>query len=81
MTDAHSIYPHLTVGRPVFSADNAKLGTVREIRGRSFQVEALLRPDYWLTTDTIRSAIEDRVTLIFSADRLSDFTQDRPTLA
>ena len=80
MTEGRHSYQALTVGCPVYTADDTKLGVVKEVRGRSFQVDALLRLDYWLTTDTIRSATPERITVIFGQDHLRDYTQDAPTL-
>ena len=41
------------VGTEVMTLDGDTLGTVKEVSGSCFKVDAPLRPDYWLGIDTI----------------------------
>ncbi len=51
----------VTVGVPVYSADDQKLGKVKEIRGSAFQVETgLLQKNYWLPGDTVAEAVPEQ---------------------
>jgi hypothetical protein len=73
-----SAYPTPAVGCPVVTAEGDKLGTVKEVQGTAFKVNAHLQPDYWLSCSSIRSVSTDRVELAFPKDRLGDYKQDPP---
>jgi hypothetical protein len=50
----------VTVGVPVYSADDQKLGKVKEIREAAFQVETgLFQKDYWLPGETVAEAVPE----------------------
>ena len=50
----------VTVGVPVYSADDQKLGKVKEIRGAAFQVETgFFQKDYWLGAEAVAEAVPD----------------------
>jgi hypothetical protein len=63
----------LPTDAPVFTADGDKLGTVREVRGDAFKVDAPMQPDYWLPFSSIATAGADGVRLGFAKDHLGDF--------
>jgi len=42
-------------GSPVYSQDGDQLGTVKEVRGQYFKVDAPMQRDYWLRTDAVQS--------------------------
>lgn len=44
------------VGQTVYSADGGELGTVKEIKGRFFKVDAPMQPDYWLSTNAVQQS-------------------------
>jgi hypothetical protein len=69
----------LTLGAAVFTTDNDKLGTVKEIRSDAFKVDASMQPDYWLSLAAVASAGVDRVLLTFSKDRLGEMKLDGDT--
>ncbi len=71
-------YPPPAVGCPVYTADGDKLGTVKELAGSAFKVNAHLQPDYWLSTSCVRAATANREELAFPKDRLGDYKQDHP---
>jgi hypothetical protein len=73
-----SAYPTPAVGCPVYTADGDKLGTVKELAGSAFKVNAHLQPDYWLSFSCVRAATPERVELAFPKDRLGDYKQDNP---
>jgi hypothetical protein len=54
---------------------------VREVRGRSFKVNAAMDPDYWLPIHCVSSVTGNRVFLSFPKDRLGDYKTDEPLAA
>lgn len=51
----------VTAGVPVYTADNQKLGKVKEIEGEYFKVETgLFQRDYWLGADAVVQAVPDQ---------------------
>ncbi len=65
----------------IYTSDGDRLGTVREIEGRSFKVDAPMQPDYWLPIDAVSSVTGNRVLLSFPKDRLGDHKADAPRAA
>ena len=65
----------LTVGVPVYTDDEHKLGSVKEIQGRYFKVgTGLLQRDYWLPADCVESAVAgEAVILPFSKDQIDQY--------
>jgi hypothetical protein len=65
MSDQPSPILRVTVGTPVYSADDQKLGKVKEVRGEHFKIETgLFQRDYWLPGSVIAEAVpEHSVTL------------------
>ena len=61
-----------TVGAEVTTADGDTLGTVKDVSGSCFKVDASMRPDYWLGTDCIASSTGGVVRLTLTKDRLSE---------
>lgn len=68
----------LTVGVPIYTDDGQKIGTVKEIRGRSFKVQTgLLQRDYWLSADCLDSATAGEPAILRVAkDELDRFKED-----
>ncbi|HZT05900.1 MAG TPA: hypothetical protein VFC51_02650 [Chloroflexota bacterium] len=55
----------VTVGAPVFTWDNQRLGKVGEVRGRAFKVEPnFLQRDYWLPASCIAAASKGQPVLL-----------------
>jgi hypothetical protein len=55
----------VTVGTPVYSADDQKLGKVKEVRGEHFKVETgLFQRDYWLPSTVIAEAVPEHSVLL-----------------
>jgi hypothetical protein len=73
----------VTVGSPVFSSDERKLGSVKERRNNAFKVGTpLLQRDYWLPAGTIRSAIPDGAVVLWVAwTELEEFKLAQPPAA
>ncbi len=46
---------HVIPGMPIESADGTTIGTVKEVAGGVFKVDAPLRPDYWLPCNLVGS--------------------------
>jgi hypothetical protein len=78
MTADRGMFDELTAGCPVFTPDGDQIGEVKEVRGRFFKVDAPMQPDYWLTTDCIRSAVGGRVLLAVDKEHLDDFKLSAP---
>jgi hypothetical protein len=50
----------VTVGSPIYTRDERKIGTVKERQGRAFKVgTSFLQRDYWLNGDILASATPD----------------------
>ena len=74
----------VSVGAPVYTRDEQKIGTVKDIRGQAFQVEpgGLFKRSYWLPGDTVEMAVpEEAVILSASQDQLDDLKIDEPLAA
>lgn len=55
----------VTVGTPVYSWDNHKIGKVKEIQSDAFKVETgLLQRDYWLPAASINEAVPDEAVIL-----------------
>ena len=67
-----------TVGAEVYTAEGDKLGTVKEVSGSCFKVDASMRPDYWLASDCITSTTGSEVRLNVPKDRLDDAKVEGP---
>lgn len=68
----------LTEGAPVVTMDGEQLGTVKEVRGRWFKVDAPMAPDYWLSTDNVSSGAGGQIVLRFNKNRIGDFKMGEP---
>ena len=66
------------VGAPVIAQDGDQLGTVKEVRGTFFKVDAPMQPDFWLRTDCVAQSSSGEVRLGFSKDRLGDYQFSSP---
>ena len=60
-------------GCEVVTRDGDKVGTVKEVRGGYFKVNAPLQPDYWLQRQFVESNAEGRITLSFEKGELGDY--------
>ena len=70
----------ITLGAPVFTPDGDRVGTVKEVQGRCFKIDAPMAPDYWLSTDCIRtSSGRAGVTLAVDPDRLPEHEVTNPS--
>ncbi len=50
----------VTIGSPVYTQNDERIGTVKELRGRAFKVGTpFLRRDFWLDADCVASAVPD----------------------
>lgn len=73
---AQSMSGSLKEGMAVYDADGTELGTVKEIRGDSFKVNAPMQPDYWLRIDSV-SMSGGRVVVSGGAERYENVEQMR----
>ncbi len=66
-----------TVGCEIYSADGDKLGTVKEVQGAYFKVDAPMQPDYWLACDCVRGGTAgNRVEVAFQKSELDTYKKD-----
>jgi hypothetical protein len=70
----------LTVGCPVYTEDEEKLGEIKELQGRFFKIDARFKPDFWLDVACIGAASERRVTLNLTDDEVVDFKLAEPSI-
>jgi len=58
--DEPAPFLRVTVGSPIYTADDEKIGKVKEVRDQHFKVETgLLQRDYWLHADCVAQATPD----------------------
>lgn len=60
----------VTVGAPVVTRDGDRLGTVKELHGPYFKVDAPNRPDFWLQLTWADRDADGNVRLEFTHDEL-----------
>jgi hypothetical protein len=70
------MHENLAIGAAVITLDGDELGTVKEIRGDLFKVDAPMQPDYWLECECIRGAFGGGIEVAFPKERLNDFKRD-----
>ena len=65
------------IGYDVYTSDGSKLGTVKEVEGTYFKVDAAMQPDYWLSCDCVRGGMggSNRVDLMFGKSELDTYKQ------
>jgi hypothetical protein len=78
MTYNRTMTQNITIGCPVYTRDNEKLGEVKELRGEAFKVSADMQPDYWLPTTCLTSSTPGRLVVDVTKDRIGDFKIDEP---
>src|SRR5579884_3084532 len=78
MTMTPGSHGEIMVGNAIYTEDGDQIGTVKEIQGRFFKVDAPMKPDFWLSEDCIRSAGGARVTLTVDKDHLGDVKLSEP---
>jgi hypothetical protein len=73
----------VTVGSPVLTSDEHKVGSVKERRSNAFKVGTpMLQRDYWLPGGTIRSATPDGAVVLWIARaELEQFKLAQPPVA
>ena len=66
-----------TIGCEVYTTDGSKLGTVKEVDGAYFKVDAPMSPDYWLAAECIRGGtMGNRVDVMFAKDQLDSYKRE-----
>ena len=65
----------------ILTLDRDKIGTVREIQGDFFKVDAPMQPDYWLPMSCVSTVTGTEVLLNFVKDRLGDHKLSAPRAA
>lgn len=68
----------VTVGAEVYTRDDDKIGSVKEIRGGFFKVDAKMQADHWLQSQFVERYDAERVTMTFDKDNLGDYKVDEP---
>jgi hypothetical protein len=68
---------NLSPGTDIYTSDDDKIGTVKEVRGRYFKVDAAGQTDYWLETECCAAGYTSGdVHLVFSKDQLGEHKVD-----
>ena len=62
----------IRTGAQVFTADGENLGTVKEVAGDSFKIDAAMKPDYWLDRSTVDTCTDDTVTVGLTKNGVED---------
>jgi hypothetical protein len=65
-------------GANVLTADHERLGSVKEIKGDCFKVDAPMAPDYWLASDSIASMDAGNILLRFRREDIGDVKVGAP---
>jgi hypothetical protein len=81
MIDRTDMLHDLPIDADVITLDQSKLGTVGDIQGDCFKLNAPWEPDYWLPRSCVSTVIGDRVLLDFNKDRLDDHKLSGPRAA
>jgi hypothetical protein len=73
----------VTVGAPVYTSDEARIGSVKEVRGNALEVETgIFSRNFWLPSDVIEDAFpEEAVMLTVAQDELNDWKREEPAAA
>jgi len=61
------------IGKTVVTADGKEIGTIKELLGLAFKVDAPRHADYWLPCDAITGTTGEGVELRISSDDLGDY--------
>ncbi|HZP56622.1 MAG TPA: hypothetical protein VFC53_03595 [Dehalococcoidia bacterium] len=70
----------LALGRPLFTADGARLGEVADVHGSYLKVSTAWRRDFWLSGEYLDSTSEDGATLTFDKSHLDEHKLSEPGL-
>jgi hypothetical protein len=79
--DGTSVRGDVLIGCQVMSTDGEELGTVKQVEGNFFEVDAPVQPSFWLPTSAIASRMGQRVTLIFQQESLDHYRSEPPLAA
>ena len=60
-------------GCEIVTRDGDKIGTVKEVRGGYFKVNAPMQPDYWLQRQFVESNADGRIMLSFDKEDLGNY--------
>lgn len=71
----------VAIGQPVYTNDGDRLGSVKEVQGAFFKVDAPMAPDYWLPVSSVSTATGNQVTLSFDTGHLGDYRTNGPEAA
>ncbi|MEX2080407.1 MAG: hypothetical protein WEC33_02235 [Dehalococcoidia bacterium] len=66
------------VGARVYTLDRDDLGTVKEVSGSSFKIDAPWARDYWLSCEYIGETEPGSVQLVLVKNRLGDYKLAQP---
>jgi hypothetical protein len=65
-------------GFNVLTAEHELLGTVKEVMGDCFKIDAPLAPDYWLGADTISTVNGENIMLRLRREEVNDQKMSAP---
>ena len=72
------MHQNLRHGASITASDGEHLGTVKEIRGAYFKVDAPMAPDYWLPCDVIAGDSNEGVRVSFAKESLDENKYPEP---
>src|SRR5688572_2649989 len=71
--DAPTWQIDIAEGCPVLTEDGDEIGTVKEIRGAYFKVDARMQLDYWLQRQFVTDNDDGRIRMSFKKDDLDNY--------
>jgi hypothetical protein len=81
-TGPASSMPDVAIGTPIFSQDNWRVGSVKQMTGDRFEVKApALQRDYWLPATSIANATRESVLLGITKDQVDEIRSRSPASA
>jgi hypothetical protein len=81
-TGPASSMPDVAIGTPIFSQDNWRAGSVKQILGDRFEVKApALQRDYWLPATSVANATRESVLLCITRDQIDEIRSRSPASA
>lgn len=78
--DRSNITQTLSTGTAIMTKDGARLGSVKEVTGRCFKVDAPFHNDYWLSMDLVETTNDTGIILELTAAGVAEHQMDGPEL-
>ena len=69
---------NIPVSADVVTSDGEVIGSVKEVRGEYFKIDARFKFDYWLSTTIIANSTASSVNLSVNSEEFAAYKMDRP---